>query len=111
MNVRENRRKRRLQRHERNKTKDQEHKKEAWESGKLIEPNHNGNYYPAEYSMELGMRLVDKDFQKYRLKIRDYLLLCPKEARDDNWTILKGKYDSWLENKIKGENIYENNPN
>lgn len=103
MGNRENKKKRRLARHLRNKAKDETHKKEAWEEGKLIEPNHNGGYYPKEYSIELGARLMEKQFQPFRGKIRDYLLMCDPEARDENWIALKSVYDSWLENKIKGE--------
>lgn len=51
---------RRLARHLRNVAKDQQHKKEAWESGKLIKPNHNNNAYDKEYSDELGRRLVER---------------------------------------------------
>jgi hypothetical protein len=43
---------RRLARHLRNVAKDQQHKKEAWESGKLIKPNHNNNAYEKDYSDE-----------------------------------------------------------
>lgn len=51
---------RRLQRHLRNKAKDETYKKEAWEAGKLIKPNHNGNSYDVGYSEELGKRLISR---------------------------------------------------
>ena len=51
---------RRLARHLRNVAKDQQHKKDAWESGKLIKPNHNNNAYDKDYSDELGLRLVER---------------------------------------------------
>ena len=101
MGNRENKKKRRLARHLRNKAKDENHKKEAWEQGKLIEPNHNGRYYPVEYSIELGKRLLDRPFLTYRQKIRDYLLLCNPEGRTEDWVKLKQVYDEWLEQKIQ----------
>lgn len=51
---------RRRERHLRNVRKDQQHKQEAWEAGKLIKPNHNNKAYPPEYSQELGKRLVER---------------------------------------------------
>ena len=97
MSNRDNKKKRRLARHLRNKEKDENYKKEAWESGKLIEPNHNNQGYPVEYSLELGKRLLEKPFLYYRQKIRDYLLFCPPAARDESWNILKQEYDKWLD--------------
>jgi len=88
---------RRLERHQRNKKKEEDYKKEAWESGKLIEPNHNNKGYPVEYSLELGKRLLEKPFLIFRQKIRDYLLLCPLEARNETWNELKKRYDEWLD--------------
>ena len=101
MSNRENKKKRRLARHLRNKAKDETHKKEAWEQGKLIEPNHNNKGYPVEYSIELGKRLLEKPFMYYRQKIRDYLLLSPVEARDESWYRLKQEYDKWLDREKK----------
>lgn len=101
MSNRENKKKRRLARHLRNKAKDENHKKEAWEQGKLIEPNHNGRYYPLDYSIELGKRLLERPFMTYRMKIRDYLLLCDPAGRDDSWITLKKAYDEWLEQKLE----------
>jgi hypothetical protein len=103
MSNRENKKRRRLERHLRNKAKDENHKKEAWEQGKLIEPNHNGRYYPEEYSLELGKRLLDKPFQLYRGKIRDYLILCNPASRNENWENLKQSYDQWLDQKLQQE--------
>ena len=51
---------RRKERHIRNVNKDIQHKKEAWESGKLIKPNHNNKSYSPEYSTELGKRLIER---------------------------------------------------
>ena len=51
---------RRKLRHLRNIAKDQAHKKEAWEAGKLIKPNHNNKAYDPEYSAELGRRLLER---------------------------------------------------
>lgn len=87
---------RRRLRYERNVRKEQEYKKQAWESGKkLIEENHNGGPYSGPYSVELGERLfniiqnyrtkcLEPDgggndmfimrFRLYRMKIRDFIL-------------------------------------
>lgn len=51
---------RRQQRYERNVRKEKEYKEQAWENGKLIEPNHNNGPYPADYCVELGKRLFDR---------------------------------------------------
>lgn len=86
---------RRRMRYERNVRKEIEYKKQAWESGKLIEENHNGGPYSGPYSIELGDRLyniiqryrsqcLEPDgggndmfvlrFRLYRMKIRDFIL-------------------------------------
>lgn len=91
----ENKKLRRKARYEKNLKKDITHKKEAWENGKLIEPNHNNGPYPEEYCIELGKRLVNiinqyrtqaqdsnedqasyfiQRFRLYRVKFRDFIL-------------------------------------
>ena len=59
-NTRQNRKIRRQERHERRKAAGEQHKKEMWDSGKkLIEPEYSSTgYYPEDYSIELGQRLV-----------------------------------------------------
>ena len=96
MSNKENKKRRRLERHIRNKTKEIEYKAEAWENGKLIEENHNNQPYSTKYTIELGTRLYNimKDvnlkmsgfegedkknyaifrFRSYRKKIQDYIL-------------------------------------
>ena len=101
MSNKENKKRRRLERHIRNKTKETEYKAEAWEKGKLIEENHNNGPYSAKYTLELGERLhnimkdvqekmkeqEDKEtyaifrFRSYRKKIQDYILHYSPEAQ------------------------------
>lgn len=90
---------RRQLRYERNVRREQEHKKAAWEAGKLIEENHNQGPYSVQYCIELADRLVqrvsgftkapdmdpERFLVKYRLyknKIRDLVLYwnpeCPE---------------------------------
>lgn len=94
---RESKKIRKQQRYLKNKKKDEEYKKKAWESGKkLIEENHNNKPYSPNYSEELGKRLYnifkdiytkslefpEKDrnnyvlirFRAYRKKIQDFIL-------------------------------------
>lgn len=54
------RQERRKLRHEKNVLKDITTKQEAWDSGKIIEPNHNHKAYSPEYSEKLGKRLLGK---------------------------------------------------
>ena len=104
-----NKKERRKERYERNVSKEISHKKEAWDSGKLIEENHNLNFYTDQYSLELGNRLVSKicsiisetgnredkntyflsEFRKYKIKIRDYIILSPLSSRNNSWIFLK----------------------
>ena len=97
MSNKENKKRRRLERHIRNKNNEIAYKEEAWEKGKLIEENHNNGPYSAKYTIELGTRLYNimKDtaiktgqfeteeekssyaifrFRSYRKKIQDYIL-------------------------------------
>lgn len=94
MGNRENKKRRRLERHLRNKNNEEIYKSKAWESGKLIEENHNNGPYSGKYTTELGTRLYnimkevgvkmkeqeDKEtfaifkFRSYRKKIQDYIL-------------------------------------
>lgn len=94
MSNKENKKRRRLERHIRNKNKEKAYKEEAWENGKLIEENHNNGPYSQKYTLELGDRLYnimkdvrmkmaeqeDKEtyaifrFRSYRKKIQDYIL-------------------------------------
>ena len=59
-NTRLNRKIRRKERHEKRKSAEQAYKKKMWEEGKkLIEPEYSAEgHYPADYSIELGKRLV-----------------------------------------------------
>lgn len=97
---------RKKERYLRNVKKELDYKEEAWNSGKLIEENHNGKFYSLEYAISLGSRLFSivegfitgssvtntsflRDYVKYKGRIRDYIILCPKEARDNNYEFLK----------------------
>lgn len=55
-----NKKDRRKARHERNKQAEIDYKKGAWESGKLIEENHNSGPYSKDYTEELSKRLVGR---------------------------------------------------
>jgi hypothetical protein len=100
MSNKENKKRRRLERHIRNKNKEKAYKEEAWENGKLIEENHNNGPYSPGYTLELGQRLFqimkdvkekmaeqeDKEtyaifrFRSYRKKIQDYILHYSPDA-------------------------------
>ena len=58
---------RRKMRYLRNVRKEQEYKKAAWESGKIIEENHNGDPYSPEFSVALCDRIRDI-LKEYRAK-------------------------------------------
>lgn len=106
---------RRKERHERNIKDDITHKAQAWESGRLIEENHNQGPYSETYTAELCERLVqyvqeefDKGngvvgFRKYKMKIQDLILhwnsLVPK-GPGYNWlkTLLEVYWDEVLGN-------------
>lgn len=110
MSNKENKKRRRLERHIRNKTKEIEYKAEAWEKGKLIEENHNNGPYSSGYTLELGTRLYNimKDigikmeeqedkseyaifrFRSYRKKIQDYILhYDPGTPKTEGYEVLK----------------------
>lgn len=107
---------RRLQRHLKNKEKDTNHKKEAWESGKLIKPNHNGGDYPLDTSLEIGERLVIKlrekkqecngsnelfiqKFRMYRKKCIEFILHYPSHfTRVENYKKIKLLLETYWDN-------------
>lgn len=107
---------RRLQRHLRNKEKDIKHKEEAWESGKLIKPNHNGKAYPINYSLELGKRLVERIKQKkqecagdneqfiqkfrlYKKKCIEFILHYPQNTtKCENYWKIKTMLETYWDN-------------
>ena len=110
---------RRRMRYERNVRKEQEYKKAAWESGKLIEENHNGGPYSPGYSIELGDRLFNiiqrykeqclennevgskndyfvTKFRLYRMKIRDFILHWnPDTPKTPSYLFLKGAIETY----------------
>lgn len=80
-----NKKERRLQRHLKNKEKDQTSKEAAWNSGKLIKPNHNHKPYSILYSDQLGERLITRlrnfkqassDNEEYLMKFRTLRIKC-----------------------------------
>ena len=110
MSNKENKKRRRLERHIRNKNKEKVYKEEAWENGKLIEENHNNGPYSPGYTLELGQRLFqimkdvkekmaeqeDKEtyaifrFRSYRKKIQDYILhYSPEVPKNEVYESLK----------------------
>lgn len=117
---------RRHQRYLRNVRKEVEHKKEAWEAGKLIEENHNNGPYSAGYSIELGDRLYNiiqsykeqayqnpecptgdndfmlKKFRMYRMKIRDFILhYNPDIPKTDAYEYLKMAIETYWDKPDK----------
>lgn len=108
---------RRKMRYERNVQKEVEYKKQAWESGKLIEENHNGGPYSAQYSIELGERLYNiiqnyrlqclspegggnelfiQKFRLYRKKIRDFILHWnPDTPKTEAYNYLKSAIETY----------------
>ena len=109
---------RRRMRYERNVRKEIEYKKQAWESGKLIEENHNGGPYSGPYSIELGERLYKiimrykvqalneggnehfvMRFRLYRMKIRDFILHWnPETPKTEAYLFLKGAIETYWDN-------------
>lgn len=108
---------RRRMRYERNVRKEIEYKKQAWESGKLIEENHNNGPYSAAYSIELGDRLFNiiqryrseclapdgggnekfvYRFRLYRMKIRDFILhYSPDIPKTPAYNYLKAAIETY----------------
>ena len=114
---------RKNQRHLKNKKQDADYKKEMWIGGKkLIEENHNNKPYSAEYSIELGSRLLSilKDiylksleyedqklksdytlirFRAYRKKIQDFILhYNPGISKTEDYEILKYLLEVYWDN-------------
>lgn len=111
-------------RHERNKRRDTEYKRAAWESGKLIEENYNKGYYSPEYTISLSERLIkylkaeykkaeqsDKQpkltfllgFRKYKKKIQDLILHWSPEVSKSlpGYVILKGMLESYWDDVLE----------
>ena len=121
MSNKERKRERRKQRHERNIRREVEHKREAWENGKLIEENHNNGPYSEGYAKELGKRLCDildnnklmclEDggeelfvikYRLLRIKIRDYILHYPPGlSKDCYYTRLKRSIETYWDEPEK----------
>lgn len=102
-----NKEKRKL-RHQRNQQKDITYKKTAWESGKLIEENHNDKPYTKEYTEELGQRLADRiqidqsvsNFRKYKNKIKELILhWSPGCEKSETYNYLKGRLENYWDNE------------
>lgn len=117
---------RRRMRYLRNVRKEVEYKKEAWENGKLIEENHNQGPYSANYSIELGDRLMKiiqgykemclkpnletgegpggnelmiKKFRMYRMKIRDFIIhYNPGIPKTEAYEYLKNGIETYWDN-------------
>lgn len=114
---------RRKFRYERNVRKEIEHKKEAWESGKLIEENHNNLEYSPEYTIALCDRLLQyineefiksgrdsvnfvRGFRKYRMKIRDLVILWnPNVPEDDKFYFFTGLLEAYWDKVLGKQNL------
>lgn len=119
MSISKKSKERRKARHERNARRDKEHKTQAWDSGRLIEENHNSGPYSQDYTDALATRLVQylsegskgrtpeefvKVFWMYKAKIQDLILYWnPSQPQDQRYeflkTILEVYWDEVLENK------------
>jgi hypothetical protein len=116
---------RRQLRHERNIKKDQDYKKEAWESGKLIEENHNSGPYTSDYTIELSERLVQyilqernkamkdseperkfvESFRKYKKKIQTLILhWSPIVPENQEYNFLKELLEIYWDEVVSNNN-------
>lgn len=118
---------RRRLRYERNVKKELDHKKEAWESGKLIEENHNGKCYSDEYTINLSKRLMQyllqeydksltniapdiefiRQFRKYRMKIRDLIILWSPNIPETipEYEFLKGLIETYWDEVLEKNDL------
>lgn len=104
---------RRRLRHERNILKDQTHKKDAWDSGKIIYENHNNKFFSPEYSVELTQRLwrmvleslkseetFIRDYQKIKPKLIDSILMYnPEIPKLDEYQLIKYSLELYWDNR------------
>ena len=114
-----NKKERRKQRHERNIKKEQEYKKAAWDSGKLIEENHNQGPYSEQYTIDLTERLYKylgqheesdeefiKGFRKYKMKIQDLILHWnPSVPKDSPYLGLKKLLEVYWDKVVTCERL------
>lgn len=109
---------RRLQRHLRNKRKDEEHKSNVWESGGLIEENHNNQAYSPERALGIADRLVEKlresletcdtndkfvsRYQGLREWVRNVIVLWPAEVLGESipsYLLLKATFENYIDSR------------
>ncbi len=127
MSVSKRKKERRQARKERNQSKDFNHKRDAWISGKLIEENHNLKPYSEEYTIELANRLLSKvtyslslptvddfinSFREYKNKIRDLIILWnPNVPEEKAFEILRTSlelyWDTDIDITIKLKSCYD----
>jgi hypothetical protein len=125
MSISKKRRERREFRYQRNIKKEEDHKKEAWDRGKLIEENHNQGSYSADYTIELTKRLVkyigeelvisnssDRPsdrfiigFRKYKIKIQDLILHWnPGVPKNDSYEMMKTLLETYWDEVVANKN-------
>lgn len=97
---------RRKQRHLENKRKDEEIKKDGWESGKLIYENHNNKFFSKEFSIKFLDRVTEMTksgkTEFYKLKehaINAVLMFNPDLERTNNWYFLKKKLEDYWDGR------------
>ena len=110
MSNKENKKRRRLERHIRNKTKEIEYKAEAWEKGKLIEENHNNKYYSPEFSLIMANRIAESikpytedknSFFFYKKKaIKLILLYNPDIEKNKNYYYIKKILEDYWDGNV-----------
>lgn len=110
-------------RRQKNIKKEQEHKKQAWEDGKLIEENHNDGFYSPEFTLKISSRLVERmtelkntaekdnekiiqGFRSYKIKIRDTILRwSPAVEYNSDYYYLKKLIETYWDNSSNLINI------
>ena len=98
MGIGNRKKERRKLRKERNIAKEVKHKQEAWDSGKLIEENHNQGPYSEQYTKDLAERLWSRviealetqdtekfitTYQGIKAKIRDLIIYWNPEVPEN----------------------------
>lgn len=112
-------------RYEKNVQKETEHKKYAWDNGKLIEENHNQGPYSENYTIALSQRLVQyisqererslqtetpaqeyvRGFRKYKIKIQDLILHWnPLIPRGIEYNFLKTLLEVYWDEVLANQN-------
>lgn len=116
-----NKKERRKIRHQRNKEKDTQLKKEGWERGKLILENHSGEDFSPGFTVELRNRLYDyvqerrakatdpydflRSFRQYKSKIIQLILKYnPEVEKEEKYYFLKKLLEVYWDEVVAKDN-------